>query len=67
MKFLDLFKRPSGGMVAQRELQDAEREYISHMISSEAHANLSAHYLNEANRMKNQIDWLKECIQKFQQ
>lgn len=67
MKFLDLFKKPSGVMVATRQIQEAERRHIAYMTASEEYANLSAHYLNEAHRMKNQIDWLKECIQKFQQ
>lgn len=67
MKVFDLFKKPPGAVVAKREIEEAEREYIAHMIDSEKHASLSAHHLNEANRMRNQIDWLRECIQKYQQ
>ena len=65
MKVIDLLRRPSGAAIAQRRIDEAQRKYISYLEASEEHANLSAHYLNEANRMKHQIDWLKECIKDF--
>lgn len=51
--------------MAQRRIDEAQRRYISYLEASEEHANLSAHYLNEANRLKNQIEWLKECVKDF--
>lgn len=59
---LELFRRPSGKVIAQRRIEEAQRLYIEYMTLSEQHANLSAHNLNEANRAKNQICWLKEFI-----
>lgn len=59
---LELFRRPSGKVIAQRRIEEAQRLYIEYMTLSEQHANLSAHNLNEANRAKNQIYWLKEFI-----
>lgn len=63
--FLELLKKPSGAVVAQRQIEESQREYIENMTLSEKYASLSAHHLNEANRVKNQIDWLKECIRSF--
>lgn len=65
MKVIDLLKRPTGSVMAQRRIDEAQRRYISYLEASEEHANLSAHYLNEANRLKNQIEWLKECVKDF--
>lgn len=62
---LELFRKPSGKILAQRQIEDAQREYVEYMIMSEKHASLSAHHLNEANRVKHQIDWLKEFVNKF--
>lgn len=64
MKMLELFKRPSGKAVAQREIELAQREYIRNMIESEKHASMSAHHLNEAERFRNSIVWLQEFINK---
>lgn len=62
---IELLKRPSGKVVAQRQIEEAQREYIEFMILSERHASLSKHNLNEAERVKQQIKWLKEFIQNF--
>ena len=62
---LELFRKPSGKVVAQREIEVAQREYIRNMIESEKHASMSAHHLNEAERFRNSINWLQECINKF--
>lgn len=61
----ELLKRPSGKVMAQRQMSDAHRDYIEFMVLSEKHASLSAHYMNEATRVKTQIGWLKEYIKNF--
>ena len=62
---IELLRKPSGKVVAQRRIEDAQREYIEYVTMSEQHATMSAHNLNEANRVKHQIDWLRECISQF--
>lgn len=51
--------------MAQRQIEDAHRDYIEFMVLSEKHSSLSAHYMNEANRVRNQIDWLKDYVKNF--
>ena len=58
----EVLRKPSGKVVAQRRIEEAQRLYIEYMTLSEQHANLSAHNLNEAKRARNQIHWLKEFI-----
>lgn len=62
---IELLRKPSGKVLAQRGIEEAQREYIEYMTLSERYATMSAHNLNEANRVKNQIDWLRECISQF--
>jgi hypothetical protein len=64
-EILELFRKPSGAVMAQKQIEEAQREFIENMTLSEKHASLSAHHLNEANRVKNQIAWLDECIRDF--
>lgn len=64
-ELIEVFRKPSGAVLAQRQIEESQREYIEHMTLSEKHGSLSAHHLNEANRVKHQIEWLKECIRNF--
>lgn len=62
---VELLKKPSGKVMAQRQIEECQREYIEYMVLSERHESLSKHNRNEAERVRKQIEWLKECIISF--